>query len=118
MTRPSRLSLRSLWNYLGYLGENGLDDRVYQAAFWEKALFPFTVIALVLAGMPFVFGAARMHNLGVRLFFGMVLGGLFMIISRAFEKFGDVYDLPAALTVILPPLVLSLVATLVLRRSV
>ncbi len=118
VTRPSRLSLRSLWDYLGYLGENGLDDRVYRAAFWEKSLFPFTVIALVLAGMPFVFGAARMHNLGVRLFFGMVLGGLFMIISRAFQKFGDVYDLPAALTIILPPLVLSIVATLILRRSV
>ncbi len=118
VTRPSRLSLRSLWDYLGYLGENGLDDRVYQAAFWQKILFPFTVIALVLAGMPFVFGAARMHNLGVRLFFGMVLGGLFLIISRAFQKFGDVYDLPAALTVILPPLVLSIVATLILRRSV
>ena len=118
VTRPSRLSLRSLWDYLGYLGENGLDDRVYQAAFWEKILFPFTVIALLLAGMPFVFGAARMHNLGVRLFFGMVLGGLFMIISRAFQKFGDVYDLPAALTIILPPLVLSIIATLILRRSV
>jgi lipopolysaccharide export system permease protein len=118
VTRPSRLSLRSLWDYLGYLDENGLDDRIYQAAFWEKTLFPFTVIALVLAGMPFVFGAARMHNLGVRLFFGMALGGLFMIISRAFQKFGDVYDLPAALTIILPPLVLFIVATLILRRSV
>jgi len=118
VTRPSRLSLRSLWDYLGYLGENGLDDRVYQTAFWEKTLFPFTVIALVLAGMPFVFGAARMHNLGVRLFFGMVLGGLFMIISRAFQRFGDVYDLPAALTIILPPLLLSIIATLILRRSV
>lgn len=118
VTRPSRLSLRSLWDYLGYLSENGLDDRVYKAAFWEKALFPFTVIALVLAGMPFVFGAARMHNLGVHLFFGMILGGLFMIISRAFEKFGDVYHLPAPLTFILPPLLLSLVATLILRRSV
>lgn len=118
VTRPSRLSLRSLWDYLGYLGENGLDDRVYRAAFWEKTLFPFTVIALVLAGMPFVFGAARMHNLGVRLFFGMVLGGLFMIVSRAFQKFGDVYDLPAAMTIILPPLVLAIVATLILRRSV
>jgi len=118
VTRPSRLSLRSLWDYLDYLGENGLDDRVYQAAFWEKTLFPFTVIALVLAGMPFVFGAARMHNLGLQLFFGMVLGGLFMIISRAFQKFGDVYDLPAALTIILPPLVLSIVAILILRRSV
>jgi len=118
VTRPSRLSLRSLWGYMEYLDENGLDDRVYEAAFWEKTLFPFTVIALVLAGMPFVFGPARMHNLGVRLFFGMALGGLFMIASRAFEKFGEVYDLPAALTIILPPLVLTIVATLILRRSV
>ncbi len=118
VTRPSRLSLRSLWEYLGYLSENGLDNRVYQAALWEKILFPFTVIALVLAGMPFVFGAARMHNLGVRLFFGMALGGLFMISNRAFQKFGDVYDLPAALTIILPPLVLAVAATVVLRRSV
>lgn len=118
VTRPSRLSLRSLWGYLEYLGENGLDDQLYQAAFWEKILFPFTVIALVLAGMPFVFGSARMHNLGVRLFFGMALGGLFIIISRAFEKFAAVYDLPAALSVILPPLVLSIAATLILRRSV
>jgi len=87
VTRPKLLSLRSLWKYLGYLGENGLDDRVYQAAFWEKVLFPFTVIALVLAGMPFVFGAARSQNLGVRLFFGMALGGIFMIVNRAVQKF-------------------------------
>jgi lipopolysaccharide export LptBFGC system permease protein LptF len=48
----------------------------------------------------------------------MALGGLFMIVSRAFEKFGEVYDLPAALTIILPPLVLTIIATLILRRSV
>ncbi len=118
VTRPKLLSLRSLWKYLGYLGENGLDDRVYQAAFWEKAFFPFTVIALVLAGMPFVFGAARSQNLGVRLFFGMALGGIFMIVNRAVQKFGSVYDLPALLTIVLPPLLLALAAILILRRSV
>lgn len=118
VTRPKLLSLRSLWKYLGYLGENGLDDRVYQAAFWEKAFFPFTVIALVLAGMPFVFGAARSQNLGVRLFFGMALGGIFMIVNRAVQKFGNVYDLPALLTIVLPPLLLALAAILILRRSV
>jgi len=118
VTRPRLLSLRSLWKYLGYLGENGLDDRVYQAAFWEKAFFPFTVIALVLAGMPFVFGAARSQNLGVRLFFGMALGGIFMIVNRAVQKFGSVYDLPALLTIVLPPLLLALAAILILRRSV
>jgi len=118
VTRPKLLSLRSLWDYLGYLGENGLDDRVYQAAFWEKVMFPFTVIALVLAGMPFVFGPARSHNMGVRLFFGMALGGMFMIVNRAVQKFGSVYDIPALLTIVLPPLLLAIAAILILRRSV
>jgi lipopolysaccharide export system permease protein len=104
VTRPKLLSMRSLWKYLCYLDENGLDDRIYQSAFWEKAMFPFTVIALVLAGMPFVFGAARSQNLGVRLFFGMALGGIFMIVNRAVQKFGSVYDLKALLTIVLPPL--------------
>jgi lipopolysaccharide export system permease protein len=118
VTRPKLLSVRSLWDYLGYLGENGLDDRVYQAAFWEKILFPFTVIALVLAGMPFVFGQARSHNVGVRLFFGMTVGGVFIIVSRGVQKFGSVYELPSPLTISVPILLLAITAVLVLRRSV
>jgi len=118
VTRPKLLSIRSLWEYLGYLGENGLDDSVYLAAFWEKALYPFTVLALVFAGIPFVFGQARSHNVGVRLFFGMTLGGLFMIVSRAAQKFGMVYELSPMLTISLPILVLVIAATVILRRSV
>lgn len=118
VTRPKFLSLRSLWDYLAYLGENGLDESVYQDAFWEKVLYPFTVIALVLAGMPFLFGQARSHSTGVRLFFGMTLGGLFMIVSRALQKLGGVYDLPPALTIAVPILLLAAAALLALRRSV
>lgn len=118
VTRPKLLSLRSLWDYLQYLNENQLDDRIYQAAFWDKALFPLTVIALVLAGMPFVFGQARSQNIGVRLFFGMTVGGLFMIVSRAFQKLSSVYDLPPLLTMSIPILILSITAIVVLRRSV
>jgi lipopolysaccharide export system permease protein len=118
VTRPKLLSVRSLWEYLGYLGENGLDDSIYLAAFWEKALYPFTVLALVFAGIPFVFGQARSHNVGVRLFFGMTLGGLFMIVSRAVQKFGMVYELPPILSISVPIVVLVLAATVILRRSV
>ena len=118
VTRPKLLSIRSLWEYIEYLGENGLDDQIYQAAFWEKVLYPLSVIALVLAGMPFVFGQARSQAVGVRLFFGMSLGGLFMIVSRAAQKFGNVYDLPSVLTISIPILLLATAAILVLRRSV
>ena len=118
VTRPKLLSIRSLWEYLEFLGENALDDRVYRAAFWERVMFPFTVFALVLAGMPFLFGPARSHSVGVRLFFGMSLGGLFMIVSRGLQKFGSAYDLPPPLTVTVPVVVLSVAAILILRRSV
>lgn len=118
VTRPKFLSLRSLWEYIGYLGDNGLDDRVYQAAFWEKVMYPFTVVALVLAGMPFLFGQARSQNVGVRLFFGMTLGGLFMILSRALQKLGSVYDVPSPLTISVPILLLAVGAAVVLRRTV
>ncbi|HET6564890.1 MAG TPA: LPS export ABC transporter permease LptG, partial [Xanthomonadales bacterium] len=118
VTRPKRLSVRSLLDYLDYLKANGLDDSVYQSALWEKLVFPFAVIALVLAGMPFVFGQARSQNMGMRMFLGMVLGGLFMIVTRMAQNFGDVYHLPAILGHSLPPLLLGLGAIYFLRRTV
>lgn len=118
VTRPKLLSVRSLREYLSYLGENGLDDRVYQEAFWDKVLFPFTVIALVLAGMPFVFGQARSQNLGVRLFFGMALGGLFVIISRLIQDFGSVYGVPVIVAAALPAISVAIASVVILRRSV
>jgi len=117
VTRPWRLSLRSLSEYLNYMRENGLDDTVYQAAYWEKIVYPFGAIALVLAGMPFVFGFARSQNLGVRLFLGMMLGGLMMIVNRMLQNFGEAYQIPAVVTYALPPLFLGLVAVYILRRA-
>jgi lipopolysaccharide export system permease protein len=118
VTRPQRLSMRASWDFLGYLGENGLDDRVYQTAFWEKVFYPLTIVALVLAGMPFVFGSSRSQNLGVRMFVGMMLGGLFMIVSRGVLNFGDAYGVPAVISNLVPAAILGLVAILVLRRTV
>ncbi|MDX1556910.1 MAG: LPS export ABC transporter permease LptG, partial [Xanthomonadales bacterium] len=118
VTRPPRLSMRALWGYLDYLRENGLDDTVYQGAFWEKVFYPLVVVALVLAGMPFVFGSSRSHNLGVRMFIGMMLGGLFVILSRGLQNFGDAYAVPAILTYSMPALLLGGGAIFVLRKTV
>ncbi len=118
VTRPQHLSLRSLVGFLDYLRENGLDDTVYRAAFWQKIVYPLTVIALVLAGMPFVFGSARSQNIGVRLFFGMMLGGVFTVINRMAQNVGEAYAVSPVLSHALPSFMLALVAILALRRSV
>jgi lipopolysaccharide export system permease protein len=72
----------------------------------------------VLAGMPFVFGSSRQHNLGFRLFIGMTLGGLFMLVNGGVQNFATAYSLPVALGAALPSVVLMVVAIAVLRRSV
>ena len=118
VTRPPYLSIRVLWDQLEYLQSNGLDDRVYKSAFWEKIFYPFVIIALVLAGMPFLFGSSRHHNLGSRMFIGMTLGGLFMLVNGAAQNLATAYSLPIILTTILPSAILSLVAATILRRSV
>jgi lipopolysaccharide export system permease protein len=118
VTRPTYLSVRSLWDQMDYLRKNGLDDRLYQSAFWEKILFPFAVVALVLAGMPFVFGSGRQHNTGFRLFIGMTLGGVFMLVNGSAQNLANAYSFPVAVSTALPSAVLVAVAVVVLRRSV
>jgi lipopolysaccharide export system permease protein len=118
VTRPKWLSVRSLVGYLDYLHENNLDDTVYQAVLWEKIVFPFTVFAMVLAGMPFVFGSARSQSLGVRMFIGMMLGGVFLIVSRLTQNFGDAYQISAVFSNSFPPLLLAAIAIIILRRTV
>lgn len=118
VTRPRYMSMAGLLDQIEYLGANGLDDRIYRSAFWAKVVYPLTALALVLAGMPFVFGSARHQSMGVRLFIGMSLGGVFMIVSRAVQNMGDAYLLPVILTTAGPELLLALVVVWLLRRAV
>ena len=118
VTRPFYLSMRALRDQLEYLQGNGLDDRIYQSAFWEKIMYPLGIVALVLAGMPFVFGSSRHHNHGFRLFVGMTLGGLFMLINAAMQNLATAYSLSVAFSTAIPSVVLMIIAVTVLRRSV
>ena len=117
VTRPVYLSIRTLWDQLKYLQSNGLDDRIYQSAFWEKIMYPFAIIALVMAGMPFVFGSSRHHNHGFRLFIGMTLGGVFMLVNAAAQNFATAYSFPVAISLAVPSSVLIIIAVTILRRS-
>jgi lipopolysaccharide export system permease protein len=118
VTRPFYLSISALWDQLEYLQNNGLDDRIYQSAFWEKIMYPLAIIALVLAGMPLVFGSSRQHNHGFRLFIGMTLGGLFMLVNSASQNLAAAYSFPVALSTVVPSVILMIVAITILRRSV
>lgn len=118
VTRPPYMSIRALFDQVRFLGSNGLDNRVYKAEFFAKIFFPFSVLALVLAGMPFVFGSARHANMGLRIFIGISVGALFTIVNGAMQNIGSAYGLHAAFSALLPSAMIATIAILVLRRSV
>lgn len=118
VNRPQFMSIGTLWNQIKYMKTNGLDDHMYRSILLTKMLFPATVLALVLAGMPFVFASGRNQKLGVRLFFGMTLGVVFTIVNRMIQNLGEAYGITELLTVLGPSAALVAIAVLVLKRSV
>lgn len=118
VTRPPYMSVRSLYTQSRFLGENGLDHRIYDVEFFAKIFLPFTVLALVLGGMPFVFGSARNQNMGVRIFVGLTIGVLFTIANGAAQNIGAAYGIHAMVSAVTPSLLIAVIALLALRRSV
>ena len=118
VSKPKYLSLASLTGFIDYLQSNDLDARAYSKAYWEKVFYPFSVLALILAGLPFVFGAGRSNNLGFRLFLGVSVAVVYLLSVRAVQNFGDAYALPTPVVMALPATLLTVVAISILRRGV
>lgn len=117
ITRPGYLSIRALADYASYLNAHDQDARKYVSAFWQKLAYPFSVMALVLAGMPFLFGSNRQNTLGVRMFTGTVVGATFLIFSRLMENFADAYGFPAWLGAFFPVLALAAISIVALKKT-
>lgn len=99
---PDTLAVWKLYDYIGYLRDNGLDSGQYELAIWGKAVMPFTLAAMVLLAVPFVFGAQRHTGIGQQIMIGFLLGIVFYIGNRLAGQMGLVYELPPALAAALP----------------
>lgn len=115
--KPEDLSLRALDRYIEYLNGNGLDAYRYEQAFWFRAIYPLTVVALVIAGLPFIFGPLRQGGFGQRVFLGIAIGLVFFLVNRTLVRLGAVYDLDPLAVTLVPPLAVALAAGLYLRRT-
>ena len=92
-SRPDYLSLKKLWEYIGYQQKNGLESAKYELAFWNKLASPFSTMVMLIISIPFVFGSLRSVGTGQRLMLGIVLGIGYFLISRILSTSGVVYEL-------------------------
>ena len=71
---------------IDYRKRNGLDAREYEDIYWGRWFYPFNVLALCLAAIPFAFGSLRSGGLGKRLFFGILFALGFWLLQLQFSR--------------------------------
>ncbi len=116
LVRPRFLGLRDLSNGIAYYDRNALDASEWRAAFWRRAFYPLSVLAIVLVALPFAFGSLRSGGLGKRLFFGILLAAGWSVMQGGVTNVAAVYGLDFRLTQLLPALALILIAAWYFRR--
>jgi len=112
----SDLSLRGLWRYSTYLGDQGLANSEYLLAFWSKAMLPLSTLSLVLVAISFIFGPLRSVTMGFRIFCGVLIGIVFRTTQNMLGPASVVYGFAPFYASLVPILICVVIGTLMLRR--
>lgn len=113
---PGLLSAWTLYQYLQFMHENGLDVPAYEVAFWSKVVAPLATLVMLFLGVPFVFGSLRTTGIGQRVFGGMLIGSLFFLLNRLLAYVAVVYEINPLLAAALPAVAFLAAGAWFLRR--
>lgn len=114
--KPNKLPLWKLSSYINYLKDNGLDAAQYELAFWSKITMPFTIAAMVLLAVPYVFGSLRRTSMGQQILIGFLAGLVFFIANRLIGQMSIVYNFHPALGASIPTLLIFVGMFFMFRR--
>lgn len=92
-------------DYIDYLKNNDLEYTKYELVFWTKLFGPFSILAMVLLAIPFVFGSVRHISIGKQILLGFLVGLTFNVGSRLVGQMGVVYGVSPMISAVLPILV-------------
>lgn len=110
------LSAAGLYDYIGYLRDNHLDETRYIAEFWGHVAKPVALLLMLLLSLPFVFGPLRSSSTGQRMLVGMLIGIGFYIFNSMFMQSGVVFGIDPVATAWLPTLLLGAIGIFAVRR--
>jgi len=112
---PEQMSALNLRAYIEHLRENRQKATRYEIALWNKILYPFVAVALMLMAIPFAIQSARAGGVGAKIVLGIIIGLLFHLGGRLFSHIGLLNDWPAFISAGLPLVVVMGVAGAGLR---
>jgi lipopolysaccharide export system permease protein len=114
---PEDLSTWTLIKQIRFLSDNKLRSGVFEVELYKRLIQPVTLIAMILLAMLFIFGSARDVTLGRKIFFGVMLGLSFEMLSRIATAMALSSDFNPLMSSILPSIIVMFVALIFLIQK-
>jgi lipopolysaccharide export system permease protein len=89
---PEQMSAWNLYQYTNHLRDNHQKTTRYEIAMWNKLVYPFAVLVMLLLALPFSAYQRREGGISGKIFMGIVLGLSFHFIGRLFANMGALND--------------------------
>lgn len=99
---PEKMSLFTLWDYIGYLKANDLDDTRQVVAVWRKIAYPFTLLVMLTIAAPIAYMQTRRGGIGTKVFAGILTGTLFFMTGQLTLNMGLLYQWHPVVTALMP----------------
>lgn len=89
---PEKMSAWSLYKYISHLRDNSQNSGRYEITMWEKLVYPFTMLVMMLLALPFASYHRRAGGVGAMVFLGIVMGLVYHFVGRLFASLGALND--------------------------
>lgn len=89
MVVPEQMSAWNLYLYTQHLKENKQESTRYEIEMWNKIVYPFGVMVMMLLALPFASHQKRSGGISGKIFTGIVLGLSYYFIGRLFAHLGS-----------------------------
>jgi len=89
---PEQMSAYDLYQYAKHLQENKQKSARYEIAMWNKLVYPFALLVMMVLALPFASYQRRSGGIGIMIFMGIVLGLVFHFVGRLFASLGALND--------------------------
>jgi lipopolysaccharide export system permease protein len=101
---PERMSAWKLYKYLQHLAGNRQKTERYEIALWKKLFYPLATLVMMALALPFAYMHARSGMVGVKVFFGIMLGIFFHMLNSLFSHVGLLKQWPPVASAAVPSL--------------
>ena len=117
MVVPEQMSVLDLYSFIGHLKNNRQDAARYEIALWQKLVYPFAVLVMIIIALPFANFKGRQLGVGVKIFFGIMLGLFFHLANRLFGHIGLLNAWSPVISAVLPTILFVGLAIFLLKRE-